>query len=78
MRKYFPRGEFRSAILLVSDLLKRLGINHYFFLIVIQFQSRVVILHMLNDNKCKRIVKFMVAVIITFATTGLTIINSVN
>ena len=55
-----------------------MGINHYFFPIVIQFESRVVIFHMLNDNQCKRIVKFMVAVIITFATTGLTIINSVN
>ena len=78
MRSYLPRRVFRSSILLVYDLLKRLGINHYFFLIVIQFQSGVVISHMLNDNQCKRIVKFMVAVIITFATTGLTIINSVN
>ena len=51
---------------------------NYFLRIVIQVESGVVLIYMLNDKQCKKIVNFMVAVIITFATTGLTIINSVN
>ena len=33
---------------------------------------------MLNDNQCFKLIGFMVAVIMTFASTGLSIIHSIN
>ena len=60
------------------DIIATLWAINYFLRIVIQVESGVVLIYMLNDKQCKKIFNFMVAVIITFATTGLTIINSVN
>ena len=45
---------------------------------LIQILNFVDIPHMLNDKQCYRIVGFMVAVITTFASTCLTIINTAN
>ena len=45
---------------------------------LIQILNFVDIPHMLNDKQCYRILGFMVAVITTFASTCLTIINTTN
>lgn len=45
---------------------------------VIQTPDLTDVLGMLNDNQCFRLVGFMVAVITTLATTGLTVLSSVN
>ena len=45
---------------------------------VIQTANCSVIVVMLNDKQCFRLVGFMVAVITTFASTCFTIINTVN
>ena len=60
------------------DIKATLLAMNYILRIMIQVESGVVLIYMLNDKQCKKIVNFMVAVIITFATTGLTIINSAN
>lgn len=49
-----------------------------FELEVIQTTNSSEIESMLNDKQCFRLVGFMVAVIMTFASTCFTIINTVN
>ena len=49
-----------------------------FELEVIQNANYSVLVTMLNDKQCFRLVGFMVAVITTFASTCFTIINTVN
>ena len=74
------RGFFQplAPIQLFTRKSDRKFIKVNFYIHVILIESSSVIFIMLNDNHCKKITRFMVAVIITFATTCLTVVNSIN
>ena len=77
------RTRVRDTPTLIGDMKRALNASHCHFyklfeVEVIQTANCSVIKSMLDDNQCFRLVGFMVAVITTLATTGLTVLSSVN
>ena len=73
-RHYQSRGDQ----LAVLNMPLHCHFQKLFELEVIQNTNCSVLVNMLNDKQCFRLLGFMVAVITTFASTCLTIINTVN
>ena len=77
------RTRVRDTPTLIGDMKRALNASHCHFyklfeVEVIQTANSSVVKVMLNDNQCFKLVGFMVAVITTLATTGLTVLSSVN